>query len=166
MNIKKLLIPALILPMTAQTQAFSFFGVDVAAINKCNAEVYERMEIDEETQVTTIHLTNGSTMSSDPKTGEMIIDGEFPKTSKECEKVYAEMEDSPFVKMLGDADSQTDGIEIKSIEKDGDRTIVQYEDTREKEEEEEMTSEEKLDLVDKATEVTDSVLSKIGKWFD
>jgi len=33
-------------------------------------------------------------------------------------------------------------------------------------EDEEMTSEEKLDLVDKATEVTDSVLSKIGKWFD
>lgn len=32
--------------------------------------------------------------------------------------------------------------------------------------EEEMTSEEKLDLVDEATEVTDSVFKRVRAWFD
>lgn len=32
--------------------------------------------------------------------------------------------------------------------------------------EEEMTSEEKLDLVDEATEVTDSVFKRVRTWFD
>ena len=33
-------------------------------------------------------------------------------------------------------------------------------------EDEEMTSEEKLDLVDKATKVTDSVFKRVNTWFD
>ena len=151
------MIPALILPMTANALDLgSFFGIDFATINKCNAEVYDRMEYNEETEEMTIYLTNGSTMYSNAKTGEYVMEGEPPELSAECQEAYAEMEDSPFFKMASDQESET---EIESIEKDGDRTVVKYKVEEEKE-------EEKIDIAETAEKVTDGVMKGLSKWFD
>ena len=162
---KKLLIPALMIPMTANAFDFkSVLGFDVIAINKCNSEMYDRMEMDQENEVMIMHLKNGSTMTVHAGSGEMVMEGPPPEISAECKKVYAEMEDSPFYAMSNEEESDTE----VEVERDGDRTVVKIKDYEEKKEEEkeEMTSEEKLDLVEKATDVTDSVMKKIGKWFD
>jgi hypothetical protein len=148
-------IPALILPMTANAfDIGSLFGVDINAINKCNSEVYDRMELDEENEVMVIYLKNGSTMTTYAKTGEVVIDGEYPEISAECQKVYAEMEDSPFYKMAND--TSDDKVEY-TIEKDGDRTAV----TAKVEEE-----EDGIDIAETAEKITDGVMKGLGKWFD
>ena len=152
------MIPALILPMTANAVDLgSFFGIDFETINKCNAEMYDRIEYNEETEETTIYLTNGSTMYGSAKSGEYVMDGEPPELSAECQAAYAEMEDSPFFSMASDQESET---EIESIEKDGDRTVVKYKV------EEEEKEEEKIDIAETAEKITDGVMKGLGKWFD
>jgi len=159
------MIPAVILPMTANAfDIGSLLGFDINALNQCNAEIYDRVEMDEEKRTMTVYLKNGSTMTVYSESGKTVMDGPYPEISAECQKVYAEMEDSPFYAMSAEEESDTE----VEIERDGDRTTITIKDYEEKKEEEkeEMTSEEKLDLVDKAADVTDNVMKKIGKWFD
>ena len=65
--------------------------------------------------------------------------------SAECQKHYAELENSPFVEGAMTEPAKEEVLVV---------------------EDEEMTSEEKLDLVDKATKVTDSVFKRVSTWFD
>ena len=157
-------IPALILPMTANAfDIGSLLGFDINAMNRCNAEVYDRMEMDEEQGTMTMYLKNGTTMTTNAETGVTVVDGELPEISAECQKVYAEMENSPFVQGMGPSDD--DDAEVEVV-RDGDRTTYTIKDYEEAEEVEEEKEEEKIDIAETAEKITDGVMKGLGKWFD
>ena len=158
------MIPAVILPMTANAfDIGSLLGFDINALNQCNAEIYDRVEMDEEKGMMTIYLKNGSTMTTNSKTGVTVVDGEYPEISAECQKVYAEMENSPFVQGMGPSDDDDAEVEVA---RDGDRTTYTIKNYEEAEEVEEEKEEEKIDIAETAEKITDGVMKGLGKWFD